>query len=98
MPAHKQQVLLHPHLQQKLRKQLYDPQHDALQPQRQNSAPHHLMPAYTPTPWFIDHDFEHNASMSCWKVIDDRVEIKDVLKIKLRKNVFKISVIKKEDI
>lgn len=48
--------------------------------------------------WFIDHDFEHNASMSCWKVIDDRVEIKDVLKIKLRKNVFKISVIKKEDI
>lgn len=48
--------------------------------------------------WFIDHDFEHNSAMSCWKVIDDKVEIKDVMRIKVCKNVFKISVIKKEDI
>ena len=48
--------------------------------------------------WFIDHDFEHNAAMSCWKVIDDKVEIKDVMRIKVCKNVFRISVIKKEDI
>ena len=46
--------------------------------------------------WFIDHDFEINA-VKCWAVLEDSIEIKDNLLVKICKNVFKINIIRRDE-
>ena len=48
--------------------------------------------------WYVDHDFELDPDVDCWRVVDDSMAIKESMKIKISKSVFSIRFIKKEDI
>ena len=48
--------------------------------------------------WYVDHDFELDPDVDCWRVVDDSIAIKESMKIKISQSVFSINYIKKEDI